>query len=166
LPTEFVSEIFIHFLPIYPSCPPLTGLLSPNILLGICRKWREIALTIPALWRAIPLDYLPDNLRQQIQTVKAWLSRSGCNPLSIQAEEYVSTKTELLAAVVPHCARWEHVKHIDLSDLLPIEHLMPMLRQLDIVVPSTVFHPFLSHFIKYRFCGQPLSGIFLISPPF
>ncbi|KAJ6560151.1 hypothetical protein B0H19DRAFT_945240, partial [Mycena capillaripes] len=53
LPAEIISEIFVHFLPIYPSCPPLTGFLSPTLLTQICRKWRHIALTTPALWRAI-----------------------------------------------------------------------------------------------------------------
>ncbi|KAJ7728040.1 hypothetical protein B0H14DRAFT_2237452, partial [Mycena olivaceomarginata] len=50
LPTEMVGEFFIHFLPIYPTCPPLTGVLSPIILTQICRGWREIALASPALW--------------------------------------------------------------------------------------------------------------------
>ncbi|KAJ7834594.1 hypothetical protein B0H13DRAFT_1467448, partial [Mycena leptocephala] len=50
LPNEIVSEIFIHFLPIYPFCPPLTGILSPNLLTQICRRWREIALATPGLW--------------------------------------------------------------------------------------------------------------------
>ncbi|KAJ7882301.1 hypothetical protein B0H13DRAFT_1629544, partial [Mycena leptocephala] len=50
LPNEIVSEIFTHFLPIYPLCPPVAGLLSPTVLTHICRKWREIALTTPDLW--------------------------------------------------------------------------------------------------------------------
>ncbi|KAJ6504128.1 hypothetical protein C8R47DRAFT_1247934 [Mycena vitilis] len=35
-----------------PTCPPLTGTLSPTLLTIICRQWREIALALPALWRA------------------------------------------------------------------------------------------------------------------
>ncbi|KAJ6504124.1 hypothetical protein C8R47DRAFT_177927 [Mycena vitilis] len=54
LPNEITSEIFLHFLPVYPRCPPLTGNLSPTCLTHICRRWREIALTTPALWRAMP----------------------------------------------------------------------------------------------------------------
>ncbi|KAJ7899655.1 hypothetical protein B0H13DRAFT_1528413, partial [Mycena leptocephala] len=50
LPKETVSEIFMHVLPAYPSFPPLTGFLSPTLLTHICRTWREIALSIPALW--------------------------------------------------------------------------------------------------------------------
>jgi hypothetical protein len=32
LPNEITTEIFIRFLPIYPSCPQLTGLESPTLL--------------------------------------------------------------------------------------------------------------------------------------
>ncbi|KAJ6577973.1 hypothetical protein B0H19DRAFT_1122031 [Mycena capillaripes] len=49
LPNEIISEIFIHFLPTYPFCPPLTGVLSPTILTHIFRRLREIALGTPVL---------------------------------------------------------------------------------------------------------------------
>ncbi|KAJ7722796.1 hypothetical protein B0H16DRAFT_1737525 [Mycena metata] len=32
LPDEIVSEIFIHFLPVYPETPSLIGRSSPNLL--------------------------------------------------------------------------------------------------------------------------------------
>ncbi|KAJ6588192.1 hypothetical protein B0H19DRAFT_1098293, partial [Mycena capillaripes] len=57
LPNEVVSEIFGHFLPVYPTSPPAIDLLSPNLLGQICRKWREIALTTPVLWRAISVPF-------------------------------------------------------------------------------------------------------------
>ncbi|KAJ7187330.1 hypothetical protein C8R46DRAFT_1059491 [Mycena filopes] len=53
LPNEIVSEIFIRVLPPYPECPPWKGSLSPSLLTQICRKWREIALSTPELWRAM-----------------------------------------------------------------------------------------------------------------
>ncbi|KAJ7280798.1 hypothetical protein C8J57DRAFT_1174426 [Mycena rebaudengoi] len=56
LPTDITSEIFVHFLPPYPERPPTTGLSSPHILGQICRTWREIALSMPRLWRAISYD--------------------------------------------------------------------------------------------------------------
>ncbi|KAJ7869786.1 hypothetical protein B0H13DRAFT_2062628 [Mycena leptocephala] len=41
----------------------------------------------------------------------------------------------LLQVLVPHRARWEHVKlHIPLSQLLPIEEALPLLRELEIQV--------------------------------
>ncbi|KAJ7086305.1 hypothetical protein C8R43DRAFT_311955 [Mycena crocata] len=61
LPNEITSQIFIYFLAAYPRCPPFQGLLSPIILTHICHQWREIALSTPALWRAITLDRLERN---------------------------------------------------------------------------------------------------------
>ncbi|KAJ7020267.1 hypothetical protein C8F04DRAFT_909373, partial [Mycena alexandri] len=57
LPTEIICEIFIHFLPVYPECPPPAGILSPTNLTQICRQWRDIALAIPTLWRAMRLSF-------------------------------------------------------------------------------------------------------------
>ncbi|KAF7322296.1 F-box domain-containing protein [Mycena chlorophos] len=52
LPNEVVSDIFLQYIPPYPERPPLLGDASPTNLLQICRRWREIALSTPALWRA------------------------------------------------------------------------------------------------------------------
>ncbi|KAJ7858204.1 hypothetical protein B0H13DRAFT_1469952, partial [Mycena leptocephala] len=49
LPVEIVSEIFINCLPPYPKHPPKRSVLS-TLLGQICRTWREIALSTPALW--------------------------------------------------------------------------------------------------------------------
>jgi hypothetical protein len=38
LPNEIVGEIFVHVLPAYPLCPPLTGPDSPNSLAQICHE--------------------------------------------------------------------------------------------------------------------------------
>ncbi|KAJ6551414.1 hypothetical protein B0H19DRAFT_1157547 [Mycena capillaripes] len=81
---EIVTEIFLHFPPTYPLCPPLTGPLSPTSLTHVCRQWREIALATPALWRAIP--FTDDNdipWAQKTHMFKAWLSRSRHCLLSI-----------------------------------------------------------------------------------
>ncbi|KAJ7742598.1 hypothetical protein B0H16DRAFT_1021466 [Mycena metata] len=47
LPNEIVSEIFVHFLPVFPEPPPMIGGTSPNVLGQICRKWREISFEHP-----------------------------------------------------------------------------------------------------------------------
>ncbi|KAJ6544000.1 hypothetical protein B0H19DRAFT_293448 [Mycena capillaripes] len=117
----------------YPSCPPLTGILSPNILTQICAKWREIALFAPVLWRAISLEY------DQLRMVKAWLSRSGNYPLSFQMNEYAWTDIPILEALIAHRARWEYVElHIEQSQALTfIEGPLPLLRELEIRVGTT-----------------------------
>ncbi|KAJ7430419.1 hypothetical protein B0H11DRAFT_1893106 [Mycena galericulata] len=139
LPNEIVSEIFIHFLPVYPLCPPQTGLLSPTLLTHICRKWREIALSTPALWRAILLcdDEKIDYEEQQVHTLKIWLSRSGCCPLSNQMEDFDSIPMdECIEAIAPHRARLEHAKlQMTRYGIHTIQGPMPLLRQISIRLP-------------------------------
>ncbi|KAJ6589376.1 hypothetical protein B0H19DRAFT_1248922 [Mycena capillaripes] len=128
LPNETISEILIHCLPPYL----LWGLspkysFSPNLLTQICRKWREIAITTPALWTTIAFS----NVRQ----VHTWLSRSGCCPLSIRIEEEDHNISEVLGVLVPHRARWERLDLSIVSSRIPtIQGPMPLLRHLDLSI--------------------------------
>ncbi|KAJ7206489.1 hypothetical protein GGX14DRAFT_367219, partial [Mycena pura] len=82
LPTEIVSDILVHALPAYPICPPLAGKSSPTQLTHVCRKWREIALSTPSLWRAITIRLRRDK-SWDLDFVQTWLRRSGSCPLSL-----------------------------------------------------------------------------------
>ncbi|KAJ7113038.1 hypothetical protein C8R44DRAFT_856077 [Mycena epipterygia] len=141
LPNEIISEIFTQFLPIYPLCPPIVGLLSPTSLTHICHKWREIALATPRLWSAISLCYMGDNTNtlQQLDMQKAWLRRSGSCPLSIQMDGS-GFIAQILATIIPHRARWEYVKfsNISLRDLDMIEGPLPLLRDLDVTLYNRI----------------------------
>ncbi|KAJ7719976.1 hypothetical protein B0H14DRAFT_3009366 [Mycena olivaceomarginata] len=135
LPTEITVEIFIHFLPIYPACPPLLGTYSPTLLTQICRAWREIALKTPALWRAIWMSpSMP--FERQPPLFDMWLSRSLCYPLSLDFSENDINRlytTKVLSAAIVHCARWEHLNlELSASLLRTIEGPMPLLRSLDL----------------------------------
>ncbi|KAJ7356453.1 hypothetical protein DFH08DRAFT_802499 [Mycena albidolilacea] len=111
LPNEITSEIFIHFLPNYPSWPPLTGPDSPTLLAQICREWRDIALETPALSRCSPLSLE--------------LNGHAIDPLRV---------TELVSALVSHRSRWERliVYNFSLSHLLAMDGPMPLLRTLEL----------------------------------
>ncbi|KAJ6551412.1 hypothetical protein B0H19DRAFT_1378152 [Mycena capillaripes] len=143
LPNEIVSEIFLHFPPPYPLCPPLTGRYSPNSLTHICRKWREIALATPALWRAICFSlYDPEfdvSCAKKVHIFNSWLSRSRYFPLSIEIEGFPAADegyiSQVVAAASLHCARWEHLQlHLSPSHLSTIKGPMPLLRYLDLVL--------------------------------
>ncbi|KAJ7161185.1 hypothetical protein C8R46DRAFT_1353803 [Mycena filopes] len=131
LPNEIVSEIFVHFLPIYPECPPLTGILSPTNLTHICRDWREVALATPTLWRAIHFSLEADDLLDwRVREFDAWLLRSGCTPLSVELQDW--WHRDVPKFLPSHCARWEFLKISDWA-LIPITDApMPLLRHLDI----------------------------------
>ncbi|KAJ7656463.1 hypothetical protein DFH06DRAFT_1132391 [Mycena polygramma] len=133
LPNELTSEIFIRSLPAYPWCPPLTGKGSPSILTLICRKRRDIALSTPSLWRAVSLE------GSKINLVKAWLARSGCYPLSLRCEDG-SCDDEIMDAIIPLRARWEHVSVNFWQSRTPrtvIGGPIPLLRELEICISSS-----------------------------
>ncbi|KAF8178172.1 hypothetical protein K438DRAFT_1938871 [Mycena galopus ATCC 62051] len=138
LPNEITSEIFIHFLPPYPICPLVVGMFSPTHLTHICRRWREIALATPALWRAIGPSN-PDLDPEDIDMSKisdAWVRRSGSCPLSIEINEDDSSDhpPSILSTLIPHRARWEYLTLLLNSHSQDALHLvegpMPILRHL------------------------------------
>ncbi|KAJ7186495.1 hypothetical protein C8R46DRAFT_276044 [Mycena filopes] len=150
LPIEIVCEIFMQFLPTYPLCPPLTGSQSPTLLTHICRRWREIAVATPSLWRAITVLYDFDaddegvvpmvgtNGAGLAQIVDIWLKRSNQYPLSLQFEAGETPPPILstaFALAVSHISRWEYVK-LDLprADLETILGPLPLLQQLDLAL--------------------------------
>ncbi|KAJ7859481.1 hypothetical protein B0H14DRAFT_628418 [Mycena olivaceomarginata] len=135
LPNEITIEIFMHFLPTYPLCPPLIGLLSPTFLTQICRGWREIALGTAALWRAISLNDHRIPFERQAHLCNLWLSRSRSYPLSVDYNNALieAQATEILSTLVPQRARWEHIGlRFSISSLPIIEGPMPLLRNLNL----------------------------------
>jgi hypothetical protein len=135
LPNEIVSEIFVHFLPVYPECPPLTGILSPISLTHICRLWREIAISTPVLWRAISLAYdAGASFQQQAHIIDLCLERSYSFPLSIRVHMDNNNgvdASKALSSITARYSCWEYLKFVyDTSGFPPIEGSMPMLRHL------------------------------------
>ncbi|KAJ7227867.1 hypothetical protein B0H12DRAFT_1223662 [Mycena haematopus] len=135
LPNEITSLIFLHFLPIYPAAPPLSGLDSPTSLTYVCRHWRDVALGTPALWRAIKLIDHFDNImtyayEQRRHICDAWIKRSRSFPLSIGIEinDYHGVLPEPLTMAT---TRWEHLSLCGPVSCLPkLGGSMPMLRSL------------------------------------
>ncbi|KAJ7178120.1 hypothetical protein C8R46DRAFT_943127 [Mycena filopes] len=132
LPSEIVSEIFVHFLPVYPQTPPIIGRASPNVLAQICQEWRDIAVTTPRLWRGIgfSLDY-GRRIRQKLHLLETWLQRSGACLLSINISVGYDQHTmePFLAAIVAHRLRWEHLGlHSYMAEFPVIEANLPFLR--------------------------------------
>ncbi|KAF7343919.1 F-box domain-containing protein [Mycena venus] len=133
LPNEIVSEIFVQFLPLYPDPPPFCGDGSPTTLTHICHKWREVALATPLLWRALAFSpYDTISVERQRYISEIWLKRSYSCPLSIIIDNWWNIY-EFPSELVPHCARWEHLK-LTGSNLPKIDGPMPLLRDLGIMI--------------------------------
>ncbi|KAJ7623970.1 hypothetical protein DFH06DRAFT_1230662 [Mycena polygramma] len=130
----------MHTLPPYPDFPQLRGPLSPTSLTQICRRWREIALEIPELWSAISsLDNNQDG--RELRLFELWLKRSRHCPLSIKlGTDTAWASDELVAAVILHRARWQHLKiELGLRQLSMLDGPMPLLRHMDLAVDREPF---------------------------
>ncbi|KAJ7123258.1 hypothetical protein C8R43DRAFT_1148085 [Mycena crocata] len=135
LPNEITTEIFIAFLPVYSIPPQMHGLCSPMRLTRICRQWRDIVYTTPALWRAISLvvttptcDEKDNNLLQK------WLARSCIYRLCINISGDFWYESQCMRTLSSHRARWEHLElsYVTYDILLYLRGPMPSLRHLDI----------------------------------
>ncbi|KAJ7639337.1 hypothetical protein FB45DRAFT_425045 [Roridomyces roridus] len=83
LPLEITSEIFLHCLPVVHSgVDGISTSEAPLLLLRICRQWRRIALSTPALWSRLGID-VPRRENHATDIVDTWLGRAGQCPLSV-----------------------------------------------------------------------------------
>ncbi|KAF8153576.1 hypothetical protein K438DRAFT_1987541 [Mycena galopus ATCC 62051] len=136
LPNEITSEIFIHFVPGYPHPPPLVGTDSPTTLTAVCRKWREVAHAIPALWRAIWFGNWGIPYERENQIFDAWLQRCGSRPLSVKIQNRRGgiIYPERIPVILAQRARWEHLRLVPLFEysFRTINGPMPLLRYLEL----------------------------------
>ncbi|KAJ7496002.1 hypothetical protein B0H11DRAFT_2226996 [Mycena galericulata] len=124
---ELMAAIFVQCLPLlsedhynYPSphCAPL-------LLVYVCRRWRQVAVSTPALWKSfdVPFSFSSSRL------FRLWMERSGVRPLSLSASH------ESLKAILPYSPRWEQVtlelEPESLTTLAAVKkHRSPLLRRL------------------------------------
>jgi hypothetical protein len=167
LPNETVSEIFVHFLPAFPRYPPPIGLLSPYVLCQICRKWRDIAFSTPALWSVMSLSLNKvERLPQQLRCLKTAIECSGSRRLSLKLGTRLSNSqlAELRRMVIDHFHRMEY---LDLR-LWPFfefptgaELLLPFLRGLKVnsvgELATPLVAPLLQHVVLRSFDVLPSS---------
>ncbi|KAJ7633173.1 hypothetical protein FB45DRAFT_1148727 [Roridomyces roridus] len=131
LPTEITSEIFIRFVPWHSR---LVDYNSPAFLLQICRHWRDVALTTPALWSSFWLCIYDEPVQIQLRKLQTWLQRSKDYPLSFHIQCVYGPRHQamdpIIDAVVSHASRWQHV-NIFLPSIEKFGRLvgpMPLLR--------------------------------------
>ncbi|KAJ7908909.1 hypothetical protein B0H13DRAFT_2495475 [Mycena leptocephala] len=150
LPPELLSEIFIHclpteedeYLPVTPN--PKT---APLLLCGICRQWREVALTTPSLWSSISfsseLAYSQSGI-EYVEFCRRWLSRAKDTPLSLCLEAFVLKNSirSLLKIIGPLWQQWRDVEislGVDFPKLLslPQDGEYPFLETLSLDLPRS-----------------------------
>lgn len=79
-PPEILAQIFLYSLAY--SSPPLRTQAPINVS-HTCARWREAALSTPALWSFLQVDVVSAVCRPAIPFVEIWLGRSGDSPLTL-----------------------------------------------------------------------------------
>ncbi|KAF7970048.1 hypothetical protein HWV62_25282 [Athelia sp. TMB] len=129
LPAETIGEIFIHALPHLPF--ELDGSPPPLLFQLVCRRWKEVACSTPALWACVSLNLQKHFTNHDIAVATACLARSGQLPLTVSlgsrgyhpmAAAGVHTALRLLMA---HCERWRtvHMMYVPLDVLEQLEEV-------------------------------------------
>ncbi|KAF8149937.1 hypothetical protein B0H34DRAFT_624438, partial [Crassisporium funariophilum] len=87
LPTELLQEIFVLCLPCDKFIQP-SPLQAPLLLTHICAPWRNICISLPALWSSLQTvmpkadSSMDTHKLNNSEIMRLWLSRAGGTPLS------------------------------------------------------------------------------------
>ncbi|KAJ7462075.1 hypothetical protein FB451DRAFT_478594 [Mycena latifolia] len=166
LPPEITSDIFLHSLP--DESQPTDPLSSPLLLRTVCKTWKNIALSTPALWATLSFDV--DRL--QIGTgvegfqsiIKNWFDRAGRCPLTLIlrghiGETFLENEYIINEIVRFYASRLRNLGlHMDAKDFYALEDVgpFPLLQALTIGFPFND-----STFLNEHLLGQ---GVFQDTP--
>ncbi|KAJ7472775.1 hypothetical protein FB451DRAFT_1089698 [Mycena latifolia] len=101
LPSEILSEIFMH-------CSSKQDGCKPRIFAAVCSRWRDVSLATPRLWCHVYLReqmIAPQSLHSLLSLQ---LERSGQAPLSVMfSDSYDKTSTIILKLLLTVSDRWQ-----------------------------------------------------------
>ena len=112
----------------------------PFILGSVCRRWRQVALSTPAIWTSLRVRLDAGQLQTDWSYVQEWLNRSGQRPLYIcitTSSRNSSPNWTSLIALINGCSRrwYEITLHLP-SPALSLfggpQQQAPMLRYVDV----------------------------------
>lgn len=106
LPTELLSKIFIHAIPLPAGKGGIRdGYKLAVALAAVCSRWRSIAIVTPELWSSILISYHHSMTRLNI--LELWINRSRLLDLNIQINypyslnhEYSKRLSEILLPIL------------------------------------------------------------------
>ncbi|KAG2151513.1 hypothetical protein DEU56DRAFT_850437 [Suillus clintonianus] len=101
LPTEVLSEIFVYCLPETSHLSPASK-LAPMLLTRICRRWREVAVSMPSLWCGLSMKVDDRDWQRAAFCYDSWLERSRGRPLSLALRCERGHWTELRSLLQPY----------------------------------------------------------------
>ncbi|KAG1738507.1 hypothetical protein EDB19DRAFT_1852366 [Suillus lakei] len=105
LPTEILSHIFHLCLPDVPgfnTLKPPSQLTAPMLLTRICRRWREVAIGVPSLWRRLSVTVVDSHWQRAAFCYDSYLKRSQGLPLSLALECSKDHSTKIRSLLQPY----------------------------------------------------------------
>ncbi|KAF7353442.1 F-box domain-containing protein [Mycena sanguinolenta] len=146
IPPEIMSHIFIGCLPNDGEVRP-SSRCAPLLLMRVCRRWKDIALSTCQLWSSLDIDCIvaerrPWFRRGTLRGMETWFSRAHTLPLSLKIEyskkssqnpEDISELEPLsdLSALLPRAGRLTFGLHMmDWPMLVPAATPLLQLRSL------------------------------------
>ncbi|KAJ7627049.1 hypothetical protein FB45DRAFT_795265 [Roridomyces roridus] len=131
LAPEVTTEIFMWCKVNSLHSRSISLYFTPFLLTRICRAWRSLALSIPALWDSFPdlhLEYYPD----VEESVDEWLTRAGTRPISLALCAPPDAEAPVVERMVhKYAARLKHLR-LDVPSLEDFKAVpaFPVLSQL------------------------------------
>ena len=87
LPTELLSEIFIHCLPdqrkMDGNHDSFQKKEAPLFLRFVCRRWRVVSLSTQKLWSFVRANFTTRTINKTAEQTNIWLERASVRPLSV-----------------------------------------------------------------------------------
>ncbi|KAJ7896309.1 hypothetical protein B0H14DRAFT_2679004 [Mycena olivaceomarginata] len=111
LPLEISSEIFLQYLDLFSTAEERG---ARQLLLNICNTWTTIALSSPALWSTIEIQF-PGHPRGLPIVLPTWFERAGNRPVSLFLYGDLSILNHPVSTII-----WEHCGQ--LKDLEIVTH--------------------------------------------
>ncbi|KAJ7685732.1 hypothetical protein DFH06DRAFT_49692 [Mycena polygramma] len=172
VPPEILAEIFIQCLPVDDDdcfitvTPDLST--APLVLCGICRRWREVALSARALWGSVFLDFDAMLINEAyVELYWRWFARARGTALSLHFQDMKEKRTSmghidsLLIMVIGLSPQWRKLKlniGVDLANFLfPIEPgKLSLLEELSITLLPSDLHIYICDTPRLRQVSIPI----------
>ncbi|KAH8833358.1 hypothetical protein DL96DRAFT_722292 [Flagelloscypha sp. PMI_526] len=141
LPVELLEQIFLYSMPSTTSSrrTEFNRKSEPLNLTYVCSRWRAILLSRPKLWSSLVV-ISPQN-RGISNLIRAWLSRSGDEPLhlALSASRSSPVVLDIVSQMVAHADRWKSIYFsLDFAGMPPVGSLlsMPLLESVDVEISA------------------------------
>ncbi|KAJ7447568.1 hypothetical protein B0H11DRAFT_2290139 [Mycena galericulata] len=108
IPPEITGQVFSFYVenPHIGIAPDDPG-RSPLPLASVCRRWRDICLSMPRLWSALRIYSTYSASESNIfDLLQRWISRAGSHPLDLELSGSPILSTP--AAILSHLAHYSH----------------------------------------------------------